>query len=93
MRSPGRQRDGMADHKDEGPAHRQRRPFGYGFADSERCKPNPNPKHAQLDHGLRRRRPVRHVQHSLVGALVEAAIKSGKLERLKAAIREGRFDG
>ncbi len=39
----------MADHKDEGPAHRQRRPFGYGFADSERCKPNPNPKHAQLD--------------------------------------------
>ena len=41
----------------------------------------------------RERYHVRHVQHSLAGALVEAAIKSGKLERLKAAIRGGRFDG
>ncbi len=87
-----RQRDGMADHKDEGPAHRQRRPFGRGYADNERCNPDTNRKFAQFGH-LRRRRPVRHVQHSLAGALVEAAIKSGKLERLKAAIREGRFDG
>ncbi len=41
----------------------------------------------------RERYHVRHVQHSLAGALVEVAIKSGKLVRLKAAIREGRFDG
>ncbi len=41
----------------------------------------------------RERYHVRHVQHSLAGALVDAAIKSGKLERLKAAIREGQFDG
>ena len=39
----------MADHKKEGPAPRQRRPFGYGFADSERCEPTPNRKFAQLD--------------------------------------------
>ena len=83
----------MADHKDEGPAHRQRRPFGYGFADTERCKPNPERKSTQLGHSLKRRRPVRHVQHSLADALVQAAIKSGNLDRLKAAIREGQFDG
>jgi hypothetical protein len=83
----------MADHKDEGPAHRQRRPFGKDFASNKRCKPNPKPKHAQPDHSLRRRRPVRHVQHSLADTLVQAAIKSGNLDRLKAAILEGQFDG
>ena len=39
----------MPDHKDERPADWKRRPFGYGFADNERYKPTPNPKHAQLD--------------------------------------------
>ena len=39
----------MADHNEEGPAPGQRRPFGYGFADGERCKPTPNRIFAQLD--------------------------------------------
>ena len=39
----------MADHKKEGPTPRQRPPFGYGFADSERCEPTSNRKSAQLD--------------------------------------------
>ena len=90
--SPRRQRDGMADHKDEGARVGDARPLRYGFVDSEHREPTPNPKFAQSGH-LRRRCTIRHVQHSLADALVQAAIKSGKLERLKAAIREGRFDG
>ncbi len=47
--SPRRQRDGMADHKDEGPAPRQRRPFGYGYADNERCNSTPDPQSPSIE--------------------------------------------
>ncbi len=39
----------MADHKDEGPAPRQRRPFGYGDADIERCKSTPDPHSPSIE--------------------------------------------
>ena len=40
----------------------------------------------------RPRRYVRHIDRSIANVLVRAAIKSGKIERLKAALRAGRFD-
>ncbi len=66
-------------------------------ADSPQIRPQERPSVIELpvvpQHLQRERYPVWHVQHSLADALVQAAIKSGKLERLKAALQEGRFDG
>ena len=41
----------------------------------------------------RHRRHIRHTDRSIANVLVRAAIRTGKLERLKATFQEGRFYG
>ena len=41
----------------------------------------------------RHRRYIRRIDRSIANVPVRAAIKSGNLDRLKAALQEGTFDG